>query len=175
MLLRHPCAVANSRSTLGWDSHLDDFLAQHELVNDFLGPLRKEMENAETLFEQQVFMWCVENYIPLKQFNENEILVVFYEHLNRNPQVEIERIMGFLGKSFSPDLLAKVSKPSTESRKDSAIISGDDPISSWRKSVSDQQVKKAVEILSLFGMHKIYNEGDLPVVDGSEALNVFSA
>jgi len=26
-------------------------------------------------------MWCIENYIPLKQFKRNEILVLFYEDL----------------------------------------------------------------------------------------------
>lgn len=133
LLLRHPCAVANSKIKLGWDTHLDEFLIQDELMDDFLAPFKKELENADTLFEKHVLLWCVENYIPLKQFNRGEILVVFYEQLCVNPEKEIERILQFIGKNFSPEILDKVFKPSAQSRDDSAIITGVDLVSSWRE------------------------------------------
>lgn len=174
VLLRHPCAVANSRLKQGWPAHLEDFLIQDDLFDDFLDPFRQEIENAKDLFDQQIFMWCIENYVPLKQFKENEILVVFYEQLCRNPHQEMSRMMEYIGKSFSSDMLDKISRPSAQSRKDSAIISGVDPVSAWRNDISDEQVKRAVEILRMFGLHQVYSDSDMPLVDGSKALSVFS-
>ena len=174
LLLRHPCAVTNSKLQLKWDTHLDEFLRQDELMDDFLNPFRKDLENAENTFDKHIFMWCVENYIPLKQFNEGEILVIFYEDFCKYPQNEIEKVTRFVGNTFTPEMLDKAAKPSAQSRKDSAINSKADLVSSWRKGISDEQIKRAVEILSLFGLQKIYNEGDLPLLNGTDALKVFS-
>ncbi len=174
LLLRHPCAVSNSQLQMKWDTYLDDFLRQDELMDDFLSPFKKELENVEDPFDKHIFMWCVENYVPLRQFHEGEILVTFYENLCKYPQTELEKIMGFVGVPYSSDILDKISKPSALSRKDSAINSKTDLVNSWRKSISDTQIKRAVEILSIFGLQEIYNEGDLPLLSGTEALKLFS-
>jgi hypothetical protein len=175
LLLRHPCAVANSKLHLNWVTHLDEFLRQDELMEDFLSPFRKEIENAEAPFDKHIFMWCVENYIPLKQFKENEILVIFYEDFCKNPRNEIEKVMQFVGSTFTPEMLEKVTKPSVQSHKESAIVSKTDLVSSWRKSISEEQIKRSVEILSLFGLQKIYNQSDFPLLDGTQAKKVFSS
>ncbi len=80
--------------------------------------------------------------------------------------------MRFIGSSYSPDMLNRIRKPSTESRKDTAVVTGSDPVSAWRENVSDEQVKKAVEILQIFGLDQIYNETVLPLVNESEALEI---
>lgn len=175
LLLRHPCAVANSKLKLGWDTHLHDFLVQDELMDDFLNPFKKELENAKNLFDKHIFMWCIENYVPLKQFNEGEILVVFYEDLCIEPQKEIERMFSFIGEKFSSRILEKSTKPSALAQKDSAIVSGNDLISSWRKSISDDQIERAFEILNIFGLQAIYDKSNLPLLSGTKALKVFSA
>ena len=50
LLLRHPCAVANSRTHLRrrWKPSLDDFLSQRDLVDDFLQPFVEEMRYDRT-------------------------------------------------------------------------------------------------------------------------------
>ncbi len=174
LLLRHPCAVANSKLKLGWDTHLEDFLVQDKLMEDFLNPFKKDLENAKDLFDKHIYMWCIENYVPLKQFKEEEILVVFYEDICKNPKTEIERIFSFIGEDFSSTMVEKAKKPSALSQKDSAVVSGTDLVSSWRKSISDDQVERAFEILSKFGLQKIYDKSNLPLVSGQEALEVFS-
>lgn len=175
LLLRHPCAVANSKLKLGWNSHLDDFLAQDNLMDDFLNPFKKELEDAHDLFDKHIFMWCVENYIPLKQFSEGEILVVFYENLCRDPQNEIEKIMLFIGENFSLEILRNIRKPSMLSRKDSAVVSSASLVDTWRKNISDEQIEKASEILSIFGLQVIYDKSSFPLLSGQESLNVFSS
>ncbi len=174
LLLRHPCAVANSKVKLGWNSQIDDFLLQEELMADFLNPFKKEIENATDTFDKHVFKWCIENYVPLRQFNEGEILVTFYENICHDPQKEIERIMSFIGKSSFPQSYNNFSKPSSMSRKDSAIKTGENLINSWRKNITNNKIKRAVEILTIFGLHKIYKEDNMPILSGKNALKIFN-
>src|SRR5215469_15839960 len=54
MMFRHPCADANSRLRLGWQSHLDELLAQDDLVADHLAPFVADMRSAATQFERHV-------------------------------------------------------------------------------------------------------------------------
>ncbi len=171
LLLRHPCAVANSKMKLGWDTHLDDFLIQHELMHDLLGPFESEIRNANDIFDKHIFLWCIENYIPLRQFSKGEILVTFYENLCVNPTKESETILSFVKEESSLKVLDSFTKPSALSRNDSAIISGSDLVSSWRDNVSTNQINRAIEILSIFGMHAIYNENNMPLASGNDALN----
>ena len=137
-----------------------------------LGPFRREIEASEVLFEQLIFMWCIENYVPLRQFNEGEILVTFYENLCSGPAKEIEKILSFIGGRFSSDVLEKSAKPSASSQEDSAIVSGTDLIDSWRKTINDEQIARAVEICSMFGLHSIYGESSLPLLSGEETLKI---
>ena len=65
-------------------------------------------------------------------------------------------------------------KPSGRIRKDSAIVTGTNLIDTWRKHITDKQIARAIEILTLFGLDKIYTEGSLPLVRGEEALGLFS-
>lgn len=174
LLLRHPCAVANSKLKLGWDTHLTDFLGQDELMEDFLKPFKTELENCKDVFDKHIFMWCVENYVPLKQFNKGEILVVFYEDLCRKSQEKIKQIYSFIEEDFSPLVLKKFKEPSGLMRKDSAIYLKTDLVESWKNDIGESQIERAVEILRIFGLHEIYNQNDLPLLSGSEALDVLS-
>ena len=40
-------------------------------------------------------------------------------------------------------------------------------------SLSAEHVKRAIEILRIFGLHEVYDESDLPLLDGKKALNLF--
>lgn len=175
LLLRHPCAVANSRLKLGWNTHLEDILVQDDLMEDFLNPFKEKLENAKDkdLFDRHIYMWCIQNYIPLKQFNEGEVLVIFYEDICINPETEIERIFSFIGEEISSKTIDKVKKPSALSQKDSAVVSGTDLVGSWRKNISNDQIERAFEILSIFGLQKIYDKSNFPLVSGPEALKIF--
>jgi hypothetical protein len=170
LLLRHPCAVVNSHLKLNWDNHLDEILAQAELIEDFLEPFKQKILLAETDFEKQIFLWCIENYVPLKQFKRGEIHLAFYENFCECPKDEIERLFSFLGKKFDETIFLNLSKPSSMSRKESAVITGDSIVDSWRKHITDEQLQKAVEIMSLFGLDRIYSEEVMPDVSSAYAL-----
>jgi len=72
LLLRHPFAVASSRLHHDWSNDLADFLKQDALMADFLEPHRRLIETVGDPFEKHVVQWCVENWVPLKQFRRGD-------------------------------------------------------------------------------------------------------
>jgi hypothetical protein len=175
LLLRHPCAVARSKLALGWDTHLEDFLRQQDLVEDYLQPFVSEIRGASDQFDKHIFMWCIENYVPLRQFSPGEIYVAFYEHFCMDPQGEARSLLRHLGYPFRPEALAMITKPSAMSRADSAIIAGGSVLDSWRKHIDSRHITRANEILGLFGLDRIYGADSSPLVRGNEALRIMGA
>ena len=169
-LLRHPCAVALSRSKVHWKSTagLDFYLAQQDLMADFLSPFADILSRAGELtpFENFLLQWCVETYVPLKQFGLDALHVCFYEHLCSNPDEAFRALFGFLDEPFSLDVIRAVKKPSSVCRSESAIMTGGDLVTQWRGELSGEQVERAMEILARFGLDTIYGEDPMPDVDG---------
>jgi hypothetical protein len=171
LMLRHPCADANSRLHLGWQSHLDELLAQPDLVSDYLTPYISEMNAARTDFEKHVFLWCIENYVAFKQLSRGEVHLVFYENLCERPKREVESLFRFLDKPVEPAVFHRLTQPSELSREESAVIRGGSLVDSWREQVDQTQIRRAGEILSLFGLDAIYDtQASMPDVDRAEAL-----
>ena len=177
LIIRHPCAVANSKINIV-SKHfqyernpLNVFLEQKDLMEDFLYPFESVMKEPLSDFETFILMWCIENFIPIKQFNKGEIYITFYENLCINPQEEIKNIFSHINQPYSSRVLEKTSIPSPVSRKNSAINSGADLTRSWRKHVSEDQLRKALNILNIFGMDNIYNDSDLPLIDSNDVFN----
>lgn len=171
LLLRHPCAVANSQRQVGWNLSLDQvFLSQDKLVEDVLAPFEKEIRALEDLFERLVFLWCIETYTPLSLFRRGDIHVVFYEDLCVDPEKEIGRLFSYLGKQLDEKVFAIAARPSRQAREDSAIRSGESLTDSWRAHLSPEQVNRAVEILEIFGLERLYTSDSMPMVDAAEVL-----
>src|SRR5919199_3746362 len=169
-LLRHPCAVANSKIKLGWKPDVNDLLSQKELVEDFLKPFEDEMRSAKTDFERHVFSWCVENYVPLAQLEHGEVHLAFYENLSENPKGEVGRLFAFMGKDFDGSIFERMTKPSLLSREGSAILSGERLADSWRMHVTTAQLERTIEILRLFGLDAVYSEKTMPDTGGAFTL-----
>jgi hypothetical protein len=169
LIMRHPCAVVRSQLREKWQPNLKrDFLAQNDLVADFLQPVEKEIEEVTSKFDAHLFRWCVQNYVPLRQFQKGEIHLAFYENFCVDPETEISRLFGYLDKPYSPEALSGLSTPSPVTQPGSPIMTGGDLIDSWRKHISPEQVKRAVEIMSLFGLDQIYGEESLPNPQGAD-------
>jgi len=169
LLLRHPCAVARAQLRREfWDPDLrEEYLVQEALMEDFLNPFKEEIEKAQTRFEKFIFRWCIQNYVPLKQFKRGEIYLAFYESFCEKPKSEIDRLFSFLGTNYDEAIFANLKKPSSRVRPDSAIITGDSLIDSWREHITDERIQRAVEILHLFGLDRIYAHDSVPNVAGA--------
>lgn len=177
LLLRHPCAVACSKLRSGWDTHLEEFLDQEELMDDYLNPFKGIIEyhykRKNNDFNKHILMWCIENYIPLKQFKKDEIQIIFYENLCINPEEEARRIFDYLGENYSiQKVMDIIRRPSALSHKESAIYSMTSLIDGWKRKISYSQIQAAIEMLNLFGLQKIYSEDLTPHISEDEVFLV---
>lgn len=156
-LMRHPCAVALSQSRLDWEIDLGNILLnQPKLMADHLEPLRAEIEAADTLFEKRLWMWCVENYVPLTQLEEGDVHLAFYESFCEEPEKEIERLFNHYGKEWDASVYEAMRKPSNSSKPDSAIVTGKNRVDSWMKHITAEQRQIADRMLKRFGLDAIY-------------------
>jgi hypothetical protein len=171
LLLRHPCAVAFSKMKLGWPSRIEELLGQPELVDDFLRPFVDRGRAAKTDFEQHVFVWCVENYVPLTQLRGDDAHLLFYENLLREPEEALRFLPAAHGASFDGSVLEKAKRPSSTSRKGSQVFVGGSRAVGWRHELRSDQFSQAAEILGLFGLDGVYDAADpMPNPDGAHAL-----
>jgi hypothetical protein len=166
LLLRHPCAVVTSRLALGWKDNLGETMAQEDLVEDFLLPMEAEIRAARDDFERHLFLWCIDNYVPLRQFARGEIHLAFYEDLLDNPEGGLRSLFGFLGEDLDDRVYARLGRPSLLSRRDAPPPSVD----GWRAHVDASQLERALEILALFGLDRVYGEGPMPDPSGAYSL-----
>jgi hypothetical protein len=168
LLLRHPCAVAASFVAHDYKGAVMPLLNQKKLVEDFLHSYVDEIRQARDTFERTIFLWCVETLVPLRQCRPGEMHVVFFENLVQQPESEIGRLFSYLDKSMDGLDFEKLKLPSLTSRKaTSAVWTGASRIESWKKSVSAEQRRRALEILKLFGLDCIYTDASMPRVEGA--------
>ena len=160
-LLRHPCAVVASRLSLGWatDTDLEPLLAQPRLVADFLAERLPLIEAARRPEEKHAVIWCVSNLVPLSQFPPEELALVFYEDLCRDPRRELRRLLGALDHPVEAG--TRVDRPSmTTPRRTTAPQRR---IDAWRNELSTGQVDAVLRIVRDFGLADLYGEGAEPL------------
>lgn len=180
LMLRHPCAVAVSKAKLKkyavWVSEIDKLLSQTDLFQDFLYPFGQDIKRyTETYFENLIAIWCVVHYVPLCQFDQKHLHLVFYEELCTNPENEIRRLLTFLGhnsEDLQPDLITRFRAPSQTCRQDSAVYTKDNLINWWHSELTTSQLCKANDILKIFELDQIY-QSDSPMPNCIAAESVF--
>jgi len=168
LLLRHPCAVAASKLALSWKDNLASVMDQDDLVEDHLSPFEAEIQAANTDFERHVFLWCIENYVPLRQLSPDDAHLIFYEELLASPEKEIPRLFSFLGRDLDDRVYETLDRPSPMSRAGTPP-EGRTP-GAWRRAVGPARTKRAIEILGLFGLDRVYGEGPMPDPEGAYAM-----
>ena len=147
---------------LGWRDHLDDLLAQPQLVEDHLRDVLAVAEAAASPFERRLVQWCIENVVPFRQLAPGDACLVFYEDLCVRPAEEAARVLRWVGQEPDEALTAAIERPSALARPDSAVQSGGDLVGSWRSRLSEDQMGTAVEILRAFGLADVYGREAMP-------------
>lgn len=178
LLLRHPCAVAESKASVPDGRWMEDpraFLLKEDLCERHLEPHRAWIEGAGTFFERQITIWCILHSVVFRQMDPSSLHVLFYEDLLDDFENSARRLFRFLGRpwegsSADPDLSTRFAAPSETTRADSPIRRGRDPILAWRQAVSPEQEEKADEILRAFGLDGIYDPSGMPSRDTVERL-----
>jgi hypothetical protein len=170
-LVRHPCAVAHSQMQMGawkWHVNPDQLLSQPDLWKDHLegvsGPVREALREAESTFDRHVLTWCVENLVGLSGLtaSRGRTTVVFYEDLCLDPQSTLSTLFGFLGLPIDRREFDAARRPSALTRRDSAIVTGEELVAGWRAHVSRDDAARAAAIVARFGLDDLYSEDPLP-------------
>ena len=167
LLVRHPGAVVSSRLALGWRDNLSETMGQGDLVQDHLLPMEAEILAARDPFERHLFLWCIDNHVPLRQFRPGGLHLCFYENLLLDPEPELRRLFDFIGRDFDERVLRRINRPSPTSRRgatDSHSVEG------WRPGIAGHRLERALEILNLFGLDSVYGAGELPDPSGARTL-----
>ncbi len=151
-LIRHPGAVVTSRCRLGWESHLDVFLSQPALMRDHLSPYEDLIKSAETKVQKHTVMWCVENIVPLKQLPHYDWIFCTYEYLYTDPLQETYHLLSRLGLKQTRARLNAIRKLSHVTHNESALKTGGNILTEWRKNLSVQDIADMTAILHEFGI-----------------------
>lgn len=189
-LMRHPVPTvwsrfkryfeAKDRSAIDVDperrteEYLHYLLGQQTLVDDHLGPMREAIAQAQTVWDQRMFVWCVQNYVPLRQSIANDAHVIFYERFCMDPEGELRRLFAFLGRDVDPSFTRRLWKPSPMARQ-RVMPDAKTLVEGWRRRVPQPDVARAVEILRLFGLDAIYGEDPMPDPRGLSAFGSVAA
>lgn len=152
-LVRHPGAVVASRCRLGWESHLDVFLSQPALMRDYLSPYEDLIKSAKTEVQKHTVMWCVENIVPLEQLSRYDWIFCTYEHLYIDPLRETHRLLSRLGLKQTPARLNAIRKLSHTTHNESALKTGGNILTEWKKNLSAQDIADMTTILREFGIN----------------------
>jgi hypothetical protein len=166
LVMRHPCAVAESWMRLRWPNRVPDYFSQPDLVADFLAPFRECLGDVSTAFECYIVAWCIQHLVPLRQFAPGDLHVIFYERLLTHPEATIAAASQFLGARFDDRVFRALVRPSaaTTRESDARAVWGIDLAAAWQKRVPAEARKRATEILRWFGLDAIYCEDPLPII-----------
>lgn len=159
-VIRHPCAVAESRRLLESATRLRRYLAQPELLEDLLGPYKAELLQTSDPFERHIYSWCVEHFAPFTQLTADDCHAVFYEDLIANPVPTATRLYEFLGDR---DGIAAVDRLAASPE----MLQRRDVLDVWRKRVHEAQRARARAIMRRFGLDILYREDETPDHDAA--------
>ncbi len=155
---RHPCAVVLSRMKKKWETHLDTFLDQQELMEDYLYPFEGLIRGCKKDIEKHAIMWSIENMIPLKQLENEEAIFCKYENLVTKRE-ELERVFTLLGLKMPCGISDKISKPTDVStNKDRNYLIEGRNLQGWKSELNKDEVRTISDIVSSFGIDLYTNE-----------------
>jgi hypothetical protein len=166
LIIRNPFHVAFSiREREQWDWMKDpkDFLLQESLFKKYLKPFESliiEISASGSYLEKQILIWSIINYIPLLQFNQDNLLVTFYEDWLLNPTQEQKRVYEYLDISSKhindisdSEKVKKASKTSTKKEFNNLTLTN---------KLLPHEITSGIYILKKFGLDKLYNEFSIP-------------
>lgn len=144
-IVRHPCAVVASRLRLRWPNNLDGVFDQPHLIQDYLEPYRDVLHDATGPVERMAVLWCVENLIPLRNWDPSWILAC-YEYLTDTPVEEFDRLVSALDLPY----------PKAARRAASRIASTAGPsagkLTPWHAELSEDDGDRVLQICEQFGL-----------------------
>lgn len=152
LVVRHPGAVIESKLRCGrhiWDPYplLEQYRKDSLLWDAYLKNYAHLFSRRVSLVEAYSLLWCIENQLPLRDAKRHEYVIVFYERLLDQPDIEWARIVDGLGLTTSPGskLRELPSQQSSVRLRGDAFYGAD--YRSWLDRVSNSDLLQINEIL----------------------------
>jgi len=166
LLIRNPFAVAASKylkkdwiwvtdpmTLYNQDSLRKDHLKDHE-------DLIKRISNEGNYILKQILIWSIIHYVPFRQFKTDQIHLMFYENMYTNPQEELSKLSGYIGKEIEHISKEAFNKPSRVVGDN--FSKGKSPITSWKNDLPSSTIDEGMKILESFGLVDLYNQSSIP-------------
>lgn len=179
LLLRHPIANTISRNQLPRLNLFTEsqYLNELNIDEDQKKKIDEIMFKGDT-FEMGILSWCLQNLALLSHEDKTKWIIITYEELLLNPEKSCTLLANKLKLPNLQKMIKSIGIPAqniTISDKSTIDLMQSDTmdknrklVSKWKKKVSEQQEKKAFEIIKSFGIN-IYTEGNF--IANSEYLN----
>ena len=100
-------------------------------------------------------IWCIDNYIPLKHQNTNNLKIIFYEKLLSDMNKQLNLIFKRLNINNVNNLnLRDFANPSivTINSDRKYIKNPADQLSKWKNSLTKKQINRILKVVSDFNM-----------------------
>lgn len=153
-IIRHPCAVIESKLRLGgadWNptSEMSRYLQQEPVKTWLNGYMdSNEIDNLCSA-GQFALVWCIENSIPMS-INDDRVLMVHFETLAAHNQSAWKQVANHLGLAEIPKTRQLI-KPSQQTRPENKSTNYDYKMTyRWRSSLSKKDLKEIDRVLSSF-------------------------
>jgi hypothetical protein len=166
LLIRNPFAVAMSKymkKNWTWVTDPISLLNQSKLRDDYLQEFKElifETSKKNDFILNQILIWSIIHYVPFRQFNSDQIHLMFYEDVFANPVGEISKLENYVGKEFNDLPKHIIEKPSKVGGFN--LERGMSPITSWKNDIPTSIIDQGYKILERFGLENLYNEKSLP-------------
>jgi hypothetical protein len=160
-LMRHPLAVVASRMAYykidaSWAPNLTPITQNEPLMKQLDSKQQELVRAAITPFQQNLSLWCVQNFIALQQLATIPHCLVFYEEFYNDPIVEVKRIYKFLKQPFKKKNIRNIRKLA-KIRYIDVDKSKNDSLSKWQGAFSEEEKKQAEVYLRTFWLDKYYS------------------
>jgi len=160
LLIRNPFAVIESWTRAGWkpERPLKRLLEQEDSLSPLLPHNAfKPFKSTTTTLEKNLYIWCINNYIPLQKAKENNFRITLYENYFLDPERETRLLFDYLNKPFDAKALQQLNYFSRTTSKDSPLHEGQNILESWKAKFTVPEIKQGIKILSLFQLDKLYD------------------
>ena len=162
LLIRHPAAVAQSQTRLGWNLAPERLLKQSGLDGADWMPDMRKLQLSDDPFERNLAFWAIENRIAFDAAREAAIPIVFYEEVCIDPASQLARLETYLGMKFPESALDGMAEDSWSTDKSISAYSVQEKVSAWQSQVRPSQINAMLRILESTGLDQVYGRDVLP-------------
>jgi len=162
IVIRHPCAVAASWSSLHYDvdRHITAVLRQKNLIGDFLRPFERTMKSAKNFWQKIGALWGATYYVLLEQQKIHpEWIIIEHEALCLDPVKKFRELFDTLNLEWTrwtDEELRRTINSQSNQPYQVRRISAQEP-EKWEGELDAQRIKQVRQFAEPFGISRYTN------------------